>query len=158
MEPDILPNEDETDGVSTVNPSIPISSLVSDGDDSGIALAKNRLSTALDNLERRGPLQGQNRMDIDTLLNPEGESSSFDEATDVEIYEAEPTPSRQEVVQAALTINRYLNLEDAPFARKLEALIDTFKCDLQLQDSKSLVLTQITDYFTSTSSNQMSSL
>ena len=143
-----------------------------------IVHAENRLQTALNDLERTGSLQQQNIMDIETLLNPPDESVIIDNATDNEIYQAvmdaqwaqdaclisggddvnnndmmaEPLPTRREVLQAALLINTYLNQEDGPLTQKLDTLLDSFKCDLCLQESRVLSSTHITDYFTSSAS------
>jgi hypothetical protein len=57
--------------------------------------------------------------------------------------DAEPCPTRREVLQTAVIINKYLDLEDGPLARKLDTLLDSFKHDLRLRESKSLASTHL---------------
>ncbi|KAJ7869285.1 hypothetical protein B0H14DRAFT_3580587 [Mycena olivaceomarginata] len=60
----------------------------------------------------------------------------------------EPKPTRQEALQAVSTLRKYLADVDGVFARKLEMGLATFGRETQLEHSKSLVSTSITDYFT----------
>jgi hypothetical protein len=114
-------------------------------------------------------------MDIDSLLNPLGESLVLTEVSDKEIYQAvidtiaardnldinghdngdgieeaslEPPPSRHDVAKAVATINRYIEELNDPLARKVEALLGTFNQQLHLNEAKSLKDTLMTDYFT----------
>ena len=101
--------------------------------------AEKDLTAALDCLEATGILQRLNRMDIEALLNPPEESSMMDDTTDEEIFQAVmdvkedngghgdidgdaadiPGPTRNEALQAALMLQRYVQDLDDPFARKL---------------------------------------
>ncbi|KAJ7896653.1 hypothetical protein B0H14DRAFT_2333258 [Mycena olivaceomarginata] len=60
----------------------------------------------------------------------------------------EPKPSQKEALQAVSTLRKYLANVDGVFARKREMGLATFGCETQLERSKSLVSTSITDYFT----------
>ena len=62
----------------------------------------------------------------------------------------EACPSRHEVLLAASTISRYLDLEADPLARKLDNLLISFKHKLHIDETNSIVPTLITDYFTFT--------
>ena len=65
--------------------SIPIPSLLtSDLADE----AEKQVEAALDDLITRGALQPDNRMDIENLLNPAGETSIFTEASDEDIFQS----------------------------------------------------------------------
>ncbi|EDR00128.1 uncharacterized protein LACBIDRAFT_334411 [Laccaria bicolor S238N-H82] len=73
----------------TPQPTIPISSLLdaSSFHPDPIVQAERQVEEALDNLVATGALQKNNRMDIESLLNPEGESHIMMESTDMEIYQ-----------------------------------------------------------------------
>ncbi|KAJ7715538.1 hypothetical protein B0H16DRAFT_1339710, partial [Mycena metata] len=116
-------------------------------------------------------LQRANRLDISTLVDMPEEQVPED-ATDEEIFEAvmvmradkenqeinggddgntdvppEPKPTRKEVMQAAATLRKFLADMDGQFARKLELGLATFGRETQLEHSKALISTSITDYF-----------
>jgi len=157
-------------------PSVPISSLINDQGFLGnpIAHIEKEVEAALDELVSTGALQTGNRMDIDTLLNPETERCVMDETTDEEIFEAvmesrraeengpmnsgdddvdddacvEARPTRHEAMQAASVMKRYIDDLDDPFARKLEAILGSFGRQMRLDEARSMVPTQMTDYFT----------
>ena len=87
-----------------------------------------------DDLESTGALQATNRMSIKALLNPEGKCETMDESTDEEIYQVvinainacenidwncggdadsddgpvQTCPTACKVLQAAVTLNRYM--------------------------------------------------
>ena len=130
---------------------------------------ENELICALDDLEATGILQSANRMDIKALLNPP-EESQIDGTTDEEICQAvlaacnsleegpmdddveggvviEPPPTYCDMFQAVSIINRYVDHIDAPVARKLEAVMASFGCQMRLERSQTLTPTHITDYF-----------
>jgi hypothetical protein len=112
-------------------------------------------------------------MDIEALLNPPEESQMVEATTDEEICRAvlatyklqegglissgddnveedapvEPCPTYREVLQAVSIINRYVDHVDNPVACKLEGVLGRFTQFLQLERSKALTTTQITDYF-----------
>ncbi|KAH8976620.1 hypothetical protein EDB86DRAFT_3022020 [Lactarius hatsudake] len=71
-------------------PLIPVSTLLhsSNTQIDPFSHAKKQVELALDNLVSRGALQKANRMDIDSLFNPAGESYVLTEATDADIYQA----------------------------------------------------------------------
>ena len=115
-------------------------------------------------------------MDIEGLLNPADESIIIDDATDAEIYQAvmdarnaqeqalinggdddaddsspdEPSPTCREVLAAVSVLKNYIDLESDPLARKIDALLDSFKYNLHIEQSKSMQPTHITGYFSRT--------
>jgi hypothetical protein len=130
----ILPN---TNPPALAQPTMPISSLLntdnthaaSQGDP--IANAEQYVEGALNELESTGALQHVNRMDINALLNPAGESQLLDNMLNQEICKAvqdshreveapidsddddnapvDACPTRREVLQAVSVINSYVN-------------------------------------------------
>ncbi|KAJ7813528.1 hypothetical protein B0H14DRAFT_2376751, partial [Mycena olivaceomarginata] len=60
----------------------------------------------------------------------------------------EQKPTRKEALQAVSTLQKYLADVDSSFARNLELGLATFGRETQLERSKALVSTLITDYFT----------
>jgi len=120
-----------------IQPSIPISSLLHDpatSEADPVAQAEKQVEAALDDLVATGALQGKNRMDIESLLNPADESQLLTGTSGEDIYQAvidsiaacenieingeddvneddipiEPRPTRCNILKAASTINRYL--------------------------------------------------
>ena len=75
----------------TIQPVIPVSSLLQLENPSlemnPVAQAERQVEAALDDLVATGALQKKNRMDIEALLNPEGESLNMMETSDREIYQ-----------------------------------------------------------------------
>lgn len=61
-------------------------------------------------------------------------------------------PTRLAALQAAATLRSYLEDIDGPFARRLELGLATFGRETQLECTKKLASTSITDYFTSKAS------
>jgi len=79
------------DPTPTTEPSIPISSLLhanSPVQTDPVTHAERQVEDALDELVTMGALQTRNRMDIEALLNPAGESHVLTETSDKEIYQA----------------------------------------------------------------------
>ena len=180
----ILPDDADVDfpsdpSLSYANqPSITISSLLHDSTSQmdPVAHAKSQVQAALDDLVATGALQKTNRMDIESLLNPAGESHDLTETSDMEIYQAvvgaiharenmekndgddlddcdachtliEPCPNRREVLKAVSTVGRYIEDMNDPIARKLEALLGSFNMQVRLEETKGLKNTVLTDYF-----------
>jgi hypothetical protein len=77
---------------STVSqPSIPVASLLrnhSPETDLAVLHVEKQVEAALNDLVATGALQAKNRMDIESLLNPAGESHVLMESSDKEIYQA----------------------------------------------------------------------
>ncbi|KAJ7851952.1 hypothetical protein B0H14DRAFT_2355007, partial [Mycena olivaceomarginata] len=112
-----------------------------------------------------GVLQKGNRMDISDLLDIPEEQHRED-AMDEEIFEVvmhaeginggdenpanDPKPTRKEALQAVSTLRKYLSDVDGAFARKLELGLATFGRETELERSKNLVSTPITDHFVRT--------
>ena len=119
-----------------------------------------------------GALQTKNRMDIDTLLNPKGESQVLTETSDEEIYHAvmdsikareniemaggddvdddiiiKPRPTRREVLKAVSTIGACIEDLNDPNACKLESLLGLFNRQLRLDETRSMRDTYLTDFF-----------
>jgi hypothetical protein len=130
------------------------------------------LENVLNQLETLGALQPGNRLDVSALVDVPEEQIPED-ATDEEIVEAvqkmwadredgeinggddghndllpEPKPTRKEALQAVSTLQKYLADVDSSFARKPELGLATFGRETQLERSKALISTSITDYFT----------
>ena len=169
----ILPEVDSS--LSSANqPSIPISSLLHNPSSQmdPIAHAERQVEAALDDLVATGALQKKNRMDIESLLNPDGESHILTETSDVEIYQAvmdavearenieimggddvdndiplDPRPTYRDVLKAVSTIRRYIDDLNDPIARKMEALFASFNMKLRLDKSRSMKGTVLTDHF-----------
>ena len=110
-------------------------------------------------------------MNIEAILNPEGERKIMGESTD-EIYQAvinaidaceninenggddldsdgpvQAHPTSCKVLQAAVVINRYIDKLDDPIAQKLEMTLGSLNHQLHLQQAKSMKSTTLTDYF-----------
>lgn len=131
--------------------------------------AKDQVKDALNRLQQTGTLQAGNRMSIENLLNPEGESDPMDDTSMKDILYAvvhaceagelmeinggddsdpvDPPPSRREVLQAATTIAKYVAGVGDPYACQLEALLSSLKWELRLDKTKTMKDTQITDFF-----------
>jgi hypothetical protein len=112
-------------------------------------------------------------MDIESLLNPAGESHVLTDTSDEEIYQAvidsisacknieinggddvneddipiEPRPTGHEVLKAVSTITRYIKDLNSPIARTLEANLGSFNRQLHLEESKRMKETVLTDFF-----------
>lgn len=153
-------------------PAVPITSLVNVlFETNPVAFAEQAVEAALDDLVMTGALQVVNRMDIDSLLNPIGESQALMETSDEEIYQSvidsiaareaidinggddlddtpiEARPTRCDVLKAVSTINRYTDDLNDPIARKCEALLCSFSRQLRLEESRNLKGTVLTDFF-----------
>jgi hypothetical protein len=173
---EILPDSD-LDVLSSstpATPSIPISSLLhgSSFEIDPVAHVEREVELALDGLERTGALQKSNRMDIESLLNPDGESHVLTESSDREIYQAvmdaikarenieinggddvddtlplEPRPTHRDVLKAVSTIGRYIDDLNEPIARKMEAILGSFNRQLRLDETKTMKTTFLTEFF-----------
>ncbi|KAG6804975.1 hypothetical protein H0H92_001345, partial [Tricholoma furcatifolium] len=124
-------------------------------------------------LEKRGVLHSKNRIAINELLNPAGETTFYDEGTEDDIFKAvterreatqwreknggdisedevddEPKPTRREALLAVSTLQKYISDIDDPFARKFEAILGAFGHQTRLNAAQSLKNTSITSYFT----------
>ena len=171
----ILPPMDMPRSLAT--PSVPISSLIHDmphhESEAPLLKAEAEVEAALNNLESTGVLHKSNRMSIEALLNPMDESQVMDGSTDEEICHAvqnakeaegnspenggdddveddaepEEMPSRQEALKAVSVIDGYVAGLDDPIARKIEALLHSFRWQLSLEGGRNMVATSITDYF-----------
>lgn len=137
-----------------------------------IANAEKQVEHALDALTEKGVLQKSNRMDIESLLNPAGESHVLSETSDREIYQAvmdasearenseinggddidgdvaiRPRPTRREVLQAMSTIGSYIEDLNDPIARKIEAVLGSFNMQVRLDEVNAMKPTFMTDYY-----------
>ena len=112
-------------------------------------------------------------MDIESFLNPVGESHILTETSDQEIYQAvmdsiaahenieinggdnvsiddmpiEPRPTRRDVLKAVSAVSRYAEDLNHPIARKFKALLGSFNRQLRLEETKSMKETVLTDFF-----------
>jgi len=113
-------------------------------------------------------------MTIESLLNPEFEQNMLDKSTVLEIFEsvkharevhenssisgedndidddspAIECPSRYEALQATATIQKFVAEMNGPFAKKLENILAMFGHKTQLEITRSMKNTSITDFFT----------
>jgi hypothetical protein len=113
-------------------------------------------------------------MDIESLLNPAGESHILAESSDQEIYQAvmdsiaarenieasgsddvddsedihiEPRPTRRDVLKAVSTISKYVDEVNDPIACKVEGILSSFNRQLRLDESRSMKSTVLTAFF-----------
>ena len=160
----ILPDMDDSSSQS----SQPTSLLNYDP----VLLAEAAVDHSLNGLVATGALQKKNRMVIESLLNPVGESHNLTETSDREIcnavmeaidaretmeinggddvdedFPAEPQPSRQDILKATSTLTRFVEKMDDPIARKLEGLLCSLNMQLRLEETRNLKNTHITSYF-----------
>lgn len=162
------------DPTPTAVPSIPISSLLHDSvvQADPVAHAERQVDDALDELVATGALQARNRMDIDALLNPAGESHVLTETSDREIFQAvinsnsarenieinggddvdddgavDPQPTRCEVLKAVSTIGKYTKDLNDPLSQKIEALLGSFTRQLRLEETRHMKNAVLTDFF-----------
>ncbi|PPQ83060.1 hypothetical protein CVT25_005219 [Psilocybe cyanescens] len=139
-----------------------------------VVRAEKQVEVALEELVATGALQRSNRMDIESLLNPEGESNISAESSDKEIYQAvidaraahenleinggddfegdsptimEPQPTRRDVLKASSIITKYISHIDDPAARKIEALLSSLNGKLRLEGTRKMRDTVVTDFF-----------
>jgi len=134
-----------------MQPSIPVSSLLNNPSSNSmdpVAHAERQVEITLDDLVQTGALQESNRMDIESLLNPAGESQVLMETSDREIYQAvmdainarenveingrddvdndiplKPRPTRCDILKAISTIGRYVDDLNELIACKMEAVL-----------------------------------
>ena len=146
----------------TTESSIPISSLVNNipAQTDPITEVEQQVEIALDDLVAMGALQTKNQMDINSLLNPEGECQVLTETSDEDIYQAimdsiearenieisggddvdddiiiKPRPTCHEVLKAVSTIGACIEDLDDPNACKLEALLGLLNRQLRLDET-----------------------
>ena len=157
----------------TNHPSIPISTLLHDTSKSShldpITQVEKQVEAVLDDLVATGALQKGNRMDIESLLNPAGESHILTETSDEEIYQAvidakeahenlegddidecplsEPRPTHRDLLKAVSTINKYIEEVNDPLARRIEALLGTLNRHIRVDEARNMKETLLTDYF-----------
>lgn len=117
-------------------------------------------------------------MDIESLLNPVGESHAMMEVSDKEVYQAvmdaikacdniesngsdnanidgppEPLLNCRDVLKAVSIINKYLGGLDDPFAHEMELILASFNRQICLDKARNMKETFMTDYFTDFSLN-----
>lgn len=166
----ILPDVVNSSSQSS-QPTIPVASLFNSDP---MLVAEATVNRALNSLVVTGALQKKNRMDIESLLNPVGESHVLTETSDKDIYKAvmeaveareameinggddvdedfpaEPQPSRQDILKASSTISKFIENMDDPIARKLEGLLSSLNMQLRLEEARNLKDTHLTSYFNS---------
>lgn len=139
-----------------------------------IAMVDAIVSTAMDDLEATGALQHSNRMDIAELLNPAVETHNVFEATDEDIFETvmaakeareanvggsdevieqgvqvveEPILSRQEALQVAVALQKYVNTLEDSFLRQFEVMLGSFGNRTRAADMRGMKESKITSYF-----------
>ena len=169
----ILPNTTPSPS-RTGQPSIPVSTLLNDTPSQmdHISQVEKQVEVVLDDLVTTGALQKGNRMDIESLLNPAGESHILTETSDEEIYQAVidakgarenieitggddtdecplsvPRPTRHDLLKAVSTINKYVEEVNDPVARRIEALLGTLSRQLCVDEARNMKETFLTDYF-----------
>lgn len=155
-----------------ITPSIPISSLLSDSQVDPLAHAEKQVEYVLDDLQTRGVLHRDSRLDIESLLNPQNEAHITAEASDEDIYQAvmdaieaqenveknggddmdedgpvKPRPGCGEVHKAISTIMEYVSDLDNPLARKIETLLGSLIGFIRKDEARSLRNTVLTDFF-----------
>jgi hypothetical protein len=153
-------------------PSIPISSLLSESQVDPLAQAEKQVEHVLDDLQSRGVLHQDSRLDIESLLNPQIEAHITAEASDKDIYQAvmdaigarenieknggddvdedgpvKPHPGRGEVLKAISTIMEYVSELDNPLACKIKTLLGSLIGLIRKDEAQSLRTTVLTDFF-----------
>ncbi|KAF8555678.1 hypothetical protein OG21DRAFT_1507444 [Imleria badia] len=113
-------------------------------------------------------------MDINELVNPAAEAHQIFDATDEDIYEAvmdakkvrealekssdlhgesdsdevvEPMITRDEALQAALSLRKFTKYLNDPFARKLEVMLGSFGQQMRATAIRNTKDTKLTSYF-----------
>ena len=130
------------------------------------------MELALNSLVATGVLQPVNRMDINVLLNLEGESHMLTETSDEEICHtvmdlikacedieinggddvdedipAEPCPTHHDVLKAVSTICKCIKDSNDPIAPKLDTLLGSFRRQLWLDETRNMKDTVSTNFF-----------
>ena len=153
--------------------SIPILTLLNypNTNFNSISLAEEAISKTLDKLQETGVLQEANCMSIEQLLNPVeeqslmvedisdedicnavletiGNSSSGADPDDTKDHEdVVPHPTHHEALAAALTLQRYVQDIDTPYAWDFESSLVSFGHQTWLDGLKTMQDTKISDYF-----------
>jgi hypothetical protein len=163
-----------TPSLPVPQPIISISALLhnSSSQMDPIQNVEKQVEAMLDDLVATGALQNGNHMDIESLLNPPGESQTLTEASDKEIYQAvmdargahnnleinggddidevvplEPQPTHIDVHKAISVISKYIDDINNPLAGEEEAVLSSFNRQLWLEEAQITKETAITDYF-----------
>ncbi|KAH9015420.1 hypothetical protein EDB83DRAFT_2232711 [Lactarius deliciosus] len=107
-------------------------------------------------------------MDINSLLNPAGESHIMTETTDTDIYQAvmDAIEARENMEKnggdnvdedgpatSTSTIGNYLTNWNDPLARQLETLLGAVSRQLRIDEAKSMKNTVLTDFYRVHSTN-----
>lgn len=158
-----------------IQPSIPISSLlhaISKSHMDPLAQAKKQVENALDDLQTKGVLHQDHRLDIESLLNPQNKAHITAEASDKDIYQAvmdaieawenvekkggddvdkdgpvKACLSRGEVLKAILTIMEYVSALDNPLACRIKTLLGSLIRLIRKDKARSMRNTILTDFF-----------
>ena len=158
-----------------IQPSIPISSLlhaISESHMDPLAQAEKQVENALDDLQTRGVLHRDHRLDIESLLNPQNEAHITAEASDKDIYQAvmdaieawenvekkggddvdkdgpvKACLSRSKVLKAISTTMEYVLALDNPLACKIETLLGSLIRLIRKDKARSMRNTILTDFF-----------
>ena len=134
-----------------------------------ITCVENQIEARLNKLVTKGVLPAANKMNIDSLLNPDGESQISTQMSDIKIYhtvmdksdahkivdidddiDLDPHPTSQDALKAIHTLHRYAADFNSSGACKMEACLDSFTMEIRHDESKHMISTQITDYFKKT--------
>ena len=87
---------------------------------------------------------------VEDIFNAVMEARREDEAfqmDDMDVEVLEPLPTRREILDAVSVIERYIDDMNDPIARKLDSVLVSFRRELRIKESKSLISTKMTDYF-----------
>lgn len=150
-------------------PTVTVASLLNSNPTDPIKQAENTVNAALDGLVATGVLQATNRMDIESLLNPQVETAVVSETSEEEIFsavrslregenddvsdddeEVEDEPTRREALEAAALLTRYSNSTDSPIARKLEQALADFTRQMSRDAQRNMKDVPITDFWSQT--------
>ena len=136
-------------------------------------MAEQEEEDVLNALVATGALQQRNWMNIELLLNPEGESHLITKTLDTEIYQSvvnvanahknieingrddiadkllplKPCLTWSEVLKASLTLQRYAEDVNDPIACRLEIILGSFNVKIHLDQAKSMWDMVVTDFF-----------
>ena len=87
---------------------------------------------------------------MEDIFNAVMEARREDEALqmdDMDVEVLEPLPTRREILDAVSVIKRYIDDMNDPIAQKLDSVLVSFRRELRIKESKSLISTKMTDYF-----------
>lgn len=60
----------------------------------------------------------------------------------------DPRPTRRDAMHAVITIQKFVESMEDPFARQIETVLASFGRKTRLEETNALKNTEITDYFT----------